>query len=61
MGGTHGPTDHQTIIRLNIDHFRRLLATTLDRTTRQTAERLLAVAEDDLHAAQCATARIDRG
>lgn len=55
MGGARGPTDDRTIIRLNIDHFRRLLATALDPTTRQTVERLLAEAEDDLHAAQHAT------
>lgn len=48
MSGERVPPGDRTIIQLNIDHFRRLLATTLDPTTRQTVESLLAEAKADL-------------
>ena len=37
-----------TISRLNIDHYRRLLATDIDQSTRQTVMRLLAEEEAKL-------------
>ena len=51
--------DRRTIIRLNIDRFRRLLATDLDGATRRTVERLLAEAKADLDAEDDRSAQAD--
>ena len=57
MSGERAPPGDRAIIQLNIDHFRRLLATTLDPTTRQTVRCLLAEAEADLKAAESVSRR----